>query len=229
VFVDQRERQGLAALAAAAAGQEPPGGHDASETVSAMLRRLAAEWPKPRITLGEMIHAFGSRGYGLLIVLFAVPNLLPIYIPGYSPIFGVPLAIVCLQMALGLPEPRLPAFLTNRSVSATDLRRIVEMAAPRIQRIERWVHPRPSLLTGKLGERLIGAYGVWLAALVIIPLPGTNLPTSLACAIMAIGFLERDTVTIVVGAVFGVAASAFALAIVGGAVWMAGQGLGMLF
>jgi hypothetical protein len=32
-----------------------------------------------------------------------------------------------------------------------------------------------------------------------------------------------------VGAVFGVLASAFALVIIGGTVWMAGQGLGMLF
>lgn len=229
MYIDQRERQGVAALAAATSGQEPPGGHAESETVSTTLRRLAAEWPKERITLGEMIHAFGTRGYGLLIVLFAVPNLLPIYIPGYSPIFGVPLAIVCLQMALGLPEPRLPGFLTNRNVSITDLRRVVDMAAPRIQRIERWVHPRPSVLTGRLGERLIGAYGVWLALLVIIPLPGTNLPTSLACAIMAIGFMERDTVTIAAGAVFGVAASALALAIIGGTLWVAGQGLDMLF
>ncbi len=229
MYVDARERQGTVALAAAVAGQVPPGGEPGNETISALLRRLAAEWPKEKITLGEMIHAFGSRGYGLLIVLFAVPNLLPIYIPGYSPIFGVPLCIVCLQMALGLPEPRLPAFLTNRAVRASDLRRVVDSAAPRIERIERWVHPRPSPLTGKLGERLIGAYGVWLAILVIVPLPGTNLPTSLACAIMAIGLMERDTRTILAGAVFGVAASVLALAIIGGTFWVAAQGLGMMF
>jgi hypothetical protein len=229
VFVDQRERQGTAALAVAEAGQVPPGGAPGNETISALLRRLAAQWPHERITLGEMIHAFGSRGYGLLIVLFAVPNLLPIYIPGYSPIFGIPLCIVCLQMALGLPEPRLPAFLTNRALRTADLRRVVDAAAPKIEKIERWVHPRPSFLTGPVGERLIGAYGVWLAILVIVPLPGTNLPTSLACAIMAIGFMERDTRTIIAGALFGVAASILALAIIGGTLWVAGQGLGMLF
>jgi hypothetical protein len=201
----------------------------AREAVSATLQRLASAWPAERISLGEMIHAFGMRGYGLLIVLFAIPNLIPIYIPGWSPIFGIPLALVCMQMALGYPEPRLPAFLTRRTMAITDLRKIVGGAVPRLQRIERWLHPRPSFLTTRLGERLIGMYGVWLAILVIVPLPGTNLPTSLACAIMAIGFLEGDSRVIVAGGAFGVLASAIAVAIIAGACWVALQGLGLMF
>lgn len=225
MHIDSRESGGTAAVA-----QIDATTIDAREApVSATLQNLAHGWPAARITLGEMIHAFGSRGYGLLIVLFAIPNLIPIYIPGWSPIFGVPLAIICLQMALGLPEPRLPRLLTERSMATADLRRIVDGAVPRLERIERWLHPCPSILTTRLGERLIGAYGVWLALLVIVPLPGTNLPTSLSCAIMAIGFMERDSRVILAGAVFGIAASAFALAIIGGTIWVAGQGLGLLF
>jgi hypothetical protein len=222
--LEDMTRQGAAVEPEAVAAVFDP----AREPVSATLHRLADEWPHPRISLGEMIHAFGMRGYGLLIVLFAIPNLIPIYIPGWSPIFGIPLALVCMQMALGYPEPRLPAFLTRRSMAIADLRRIVQGAVPRLQRIERWLHPRPSILTTRVGERLIGAYGIWLALLVIVPLPGTNLPTSLACAIMAIGFLEEDSRVILAGAAFGVLASAFALAIIVGAGWMAVQGLGLV-
>ena len=66
-------------------------GHSFSEAyahlpVSSLMLHLARDWPAERITLGEMIHAFGTRGYGLLIILFAIPNLIPIYIPGWSPI-----------------------------------------------------------------------------------------------------------------------------------------------
>lgn len=199
------------------------------EPVSATLTRLANEWQGERISLGEMIHAFGMRGYGLLIVLFAIPNLIPIYIPGWSPIFGIPLALVCLQMALGYPEPRLPRLLTERSLRTADLRRIVASSVPRLQRIERWLLPRPSILTTQVGERLIGIYGIWLALLVIVPLPATNGPTSLAAAIMAIGFVERDSRVIIAGAIFGLAASALALAVIVGACWMALQGLGLVF
>ncbi len=78
--------------------------------VSDIILATARDWPLPRIALGELIAAFGSRSCGLLIVLFAIPNLLPVYIPGLSPIFGVPLTIIALQLALGQPMPWLPGF-----------------------------------------------------------------------------------------------------------------------
>lgn len=223
--LDDMTRHGAAVLEGAVPAAIDP----VREPVSATLQRLASEWPAERISLGEMIHAFGMRGYGLLIVLFAIPNLIPIYIPGLSPIFGIPLALVCLQMAMGYPEPRLPKLLTARTMAIADLRRIVAGAVPRLQRIERWLHPRPSILTTRFGERLIGAYGIWLALLVTVPLPGTNLPTSLSCAIMAIGFLEGDSRVIIAGAAFGVFASALAVAIIVGTCWVALQGLGLVF
>lgn len=211
---------------------EPPGDFMAAYAhlpVSALMLHLARDWPGERITLGEMIHAFGTRGYGLLIILFAIPNLIPIYIPGWSPIFGVPLFIVCAQLALGLPEPRLPGILTRRSMRKADLLMIVEKSSPWLKRIERFVRPRPSVLTGPIGARFIGIYGMWLAFLVIIPLPLTNGPTSLACAIMAFGLMEEDSGSIIAGAVVGVGASILALSIIGGVGWVLVQGLSFLF
>lgn len=212
---------------------EPPSGDFmvayAHLPVSALMLHLARDWPRDRITLGEMIHAFGTRGYGLLIILFAIPNLIPLYIPGWSPIFGIPLFIVCAQLALGLPEPRLPAFLTRRSLRRSDLLMIVEKSMPWLKRIERFVRPRPSFLTGWLGARMIGAYGAFLAAIVCIPLPLTNGPTSLACAIMAFGLIEEDTGSIVAGAIVGIGATLLALSIIGGVGWVLGQGLAVFF
>lgn len=197
--------------------------------VSALMLHIARDWPRERLTLGELIHAFGTRGYGLLIILFAIPNLIPVYIPGWSPIFGVPLLIVCAQLALGMPEPRLPGILTRRSMRKADLLMIVEKSAPWLKRIERFVRPRPSLITGPVGARFIGIYGMWLSALVIVPLPLTNGPTSLACAIMAFGLMEEDTRSILAGAVVGIGASILALSIIGGVGWVLVQGLGFLF
>ena len=207
----------------------PEGGNGRHLPVSALMLELARAWPKPRISLGEMIHAFGARGYGILIILFALPNLLPIYIPGWSPIFGIPLAIVCLQLALGFPEPRLPRLLTERSMKREDLHMIVEKAIPWVRRIERYVRPRPSVLTGWKADRLVGAYGVFLALLVIVPLPFTNGPPSLACAIMAMGLLEEDSRAVVVGAVVGIGATLLALSIIGGLFWVVVKAIGFAF
>ncbi|WP_439577447.1 exopolysaccharide biosynthesis protein [Elioraea sp.] len=207
----------------------PEGGNGRHLPVSALMLELARTWPKPRISLGEMIHAFGARGYGILIILFALPNLLPIYIPGWSPIFGIPLAIVCLQLALGYPEPRLPRVLTERSMKREDLQMIVEKAIPWVQRIERFIRPRPSVLTEWKADRLVGAYGVFLACLVIIPLPFTNGPPSLACAIMAMGLLEEDSRAVAAGAVVGLLATALTFTIIGGLFWVALRAIGLMF
>ncbi|WP_237213800.1 exopolysaccharide biosynthesis protein [Falsiroseomonas oryziterrae] len=208
-----------------------PGAHDDSHAVpvSELVSGIASSWPSDRVTLGALIEALGHRGYGVLIVLFALPNLLPIYIPGLSPIFGIPLMIICAQLAWGLPAPRLPAFLMRRSMRRNDLRLIAEKALPWLQRVERYVKPRPSFVTSRLGERLIGAYGVWLATIVIVPLPFTNGPPSLACLIMAIGVMEEDTVTIIAGALFGVFASFLGLSIIGTLFWVLVAGFNWLF
>ena len=197
--------------------------------VSELVTGIARDWPAERLTLGELIEALGPRGYGVMIVLFALPNLLPIYIPGLSPIFGIPLLIICAQLAWGLPTPRLPGFLTRRSMKRSDLRMIAEKALPWLRRVERWVKPRPSFITTRTGERIIGAYGVWLAAIVIVPLPLTNGPPSLACLIMAIGVMEEDSRTILFGAAFGVFATFIGLSIIGSVGWMLMAGFTWLF
>lgn len=202
---------------------------DAHAPVSEIVSALAAHWPDPRVSLGDLMEALGQRGYGVLIVLFALPNLLPVYIPGLSPIFGVPLIIICAQLALGLPSPRLPAFLTRRSMRRADFRLITEKAMPWLRRVERWVRPRPSFITTSLGERLIGAYGVWLGLIVIVPLPFTNGPPSLACLIMAIGLMEEDSLTILGGALFGIVATCLGLSIIGSLFWLLIAGFNWLF
>lgn len=188
--------------------------------VSELVLGIAETWPKDRVSLGELMVALGQRGYGVLIVLFALPNLLPIYIPGLSPIFGVPLLIICAQLAYGLRTPCLPGFLTRRSMRRTDLVMIADKALPWLRRVERWVRPRPSVVTSWVAERMIGLYGVLLAAVVIVPLPFTNGPPSLACLIMAIGVMEEDTLTILAGAAFGIFAIFLGLSIIGSVGWI---------
>ncbi|MBU8538498.1 exopolysaccharide biosynthesis protein [Falsiroseomonas tokyonensis] len=196
--------------------------------VSELVTRIAQDWPTERLTLGELMEALGARGYGVLIVLFALPNLLPIYIPGLSPIFGFPLMIICAQLAYGLPTPKLPKLLTRRSMRRADLRLITEKALPWLRRVERYVKPRPSWITSRAGERLIGAYGVWLCCIVVVPLPFTNGPPSLACLIMAMGLMEEDSRTILGGAAFGIIASIIGLSIIGSVGWMLAAGFAWL-
>lgn len=179
--------------------------------VSVLLDRLARDWPTDTLTLGDLAAALGQRGFGVLIVIFALPNLLPFYLPGLSTAAGLPMMLVAAQLAAGRARPALPGFVARQQLRRDTLRRITARAMPWLLRVERMVRPRPSALTSATGERLVGLWVMLLGLVVILPTPLTNGPPALACLIMAMGVMENDTATITAGAVLGLVAAALSL------------------
>jgi hypothetical protein len=194
-----------------------------------LVQEIVRTWPAERLTFGELIEALGQRGYGALIVLLALPNLLPFWVPFLSPLVGVPMLIICAQLALGRTTPRLPDVVARRSMRGAALLGMIQKASPWLRRVERFVKPRPSFLTSRTGERLVGAWCMVLAAIVALPTPLTNGPPALACLVMALGMLEEDGVVILVGAAFGLLAAAFSLSVVGSLGWALFGGLDWIF
>jgi hypothetical protein len=168
------------------------------QRVSELLEQLARTWPGERISLGDITRLLGDRGYGVLMLILALPGLLP----GISSIAAVPLALVALQLAIGLPRPWLPRFLANRSLSRADFSRMIERALPYIARIERLLRPRLSAVAGPDGERVMGLACLALALLLTIPIL-FNMPLVVPIALMALAILERDGVLAAVGLLAG--------------------------
>jgi hypothetical protein len=177
---------------AAATAAAPP------HRVSELLDLLARTWPNERISLGDITRLLGNRGYGVLMLVLALPGA----VPGISSIAAVPLALVALQLAIGLPRPWLPRFLADRSLSRADFLRMVERADPYLNRVERLLRPRLAVLTGPVGERVIGVLCLALALLLTIPIL-FNMPLVVPIALMALAVLERDGVLAAVGGVVG--------------------------
>jgi hypothetical protein len=167
--------------------------------ISQILAALAQDWPKERLTLGDIEAALGDRGFGLLLFVFALPGI----VPGVAALASIPLILLALQLTLGLPRPWLPRFLANRSVAHADFARMVVQALPRVKRFERILRPRYLLLTSPVFERIIGLACLLLALLLPLPIPFTNIPVALPIAIMALAVLERDGVCALVGLVTG--------------------------
>lgn len=179
---------------------------ESEPTTSALLRDLAETWQGERIAIAQLIHAFGTRGYGLLLFIFALPNMIPNPFPGVTSLLGLPLLLLAWQMARGSPEPFLPRRIAERSLQTTQLRAIADKAGPWIARVERYIRPRPGWVTGSGGERLIGWASLVLSVPILLPGPGTNGPPSWAIGLMAIGFLQRDRRVIYAGLAWGVVA-----------------------
>lgn len=172
-----------------------------------------------KATLGEMVAKLEARGYGVLLFLFAAPNLTPgPSMPGFSTIFALPLALIAAQMALGVESPRLPGFLARLGVGRSRARAIVAYLSPALDRVEKLLRPRFPVLMAPPMRRFIGAVAIVEAILLLIPLPFLPLIPSVATTIVALGLIARDGLAVAIGlAACAVAAVAFAAALIWGA------------
>jgi hypothetical protein len=177
---------------AAEAPDAPP------QRVSDLLQLLSRTWPHERVSLGDVTRLLGDRGYGVLMFVLALPGA----VPGLSSIAAIPLALVAVQLAIGLPRPWLPRFLAARSLSRTDFARMIERVEPYLMRVERLLRPRFVVLTGPLGERLMGVMCLVLALLLTVPIL-FNLPLIVPIALMSLALLERDGVLAAIGLIAG--------------------------
>jgi len=189
--------------------------------VSAVLRHLVDGFDGPTVTIGAIADRLGARAFGFMIVLAALPMIIP-NVPGVSTVFGLLIAAPALQIALGRRRVRLPGRLRRATLSSRTIRTVVTKALPTVARIERIVRPRWTRLTRGAALNAVGALILLLAIVMALPIPGANSPPAIACVVMAIGIVERDGVAVALGAVGGIAALAVAVSIIWGFVFVAG-------
>jgi hypothetical protein len=154
--------------------------------------RLLATGPDDRLTVQDLVRTFGDRAFGALMFLFAAPNLFPLMPPGASAVFGLPLIIISLQLAIGRPYLWLPRLLAEKSIRRTDLRAVMDRILPALRRVERLLSPRLVFLFGPVGDRTIGIICLAMAVILFLPIPFVNLAPALAIALFALAVLQRD-------------------------------------
>ena len=181
--------------------QEP--GHDPTlDKASEILGKALRSFDQPKITLEALIAAIGERAFGLILILFALPNCVPAP-PGVGSIMGVPLILLGVQLARGRRTPWLPRVIGQRQLSRSALIAVLDRSMPYLRRLERICRPRFTWLTGPEAERLYGILIVVLACAIAIPLPFTNFVPAVGIAFIALGLLEEDGVTAIIGVTIG--------------------------
>jgi hypothetical protein len=187
------------------------------QSVSAVLRDVVEASRGENITIREIVEAFGDRAFGFMLILFSLPNCVPAP-PGVAGIVGTPVLIFGIQMMLGHTRPWLPAFILRRSMSVATFRRVIDVAEPRLKKLEAYCRPRFTWAFGPLGDRLIGFFAFLVAVSVLIPFPGTNFPPSLALVIASVSVMEEDGILLALGFLVGVAGLAYTVMVTGAAV-----------
>jgi hypothetical protein len=134
---------------------------------SEILGDLASR-PAVAISLGDVLDTFGERAFGALMLLFAAPNLLPLP-PGLSVVLGAPLLFVTAQLMLGRPALWMPRFIRRQTIRRDFFALLTTKLSPVIQRAERILRPRLSLLLHPVNERIVGGACLLLAIILLLP------------------------------------------------------------
>jgi len=164
---------------------------------SEVLQELAA-FPSERVRVADILDAFGDRAFGALMLIFAVPNVLPLP-PGASSVLGAPLLFIAAQLMLGRPVLWLPQLITERSLARGDFAAMADKLLPHLTRFERMLQPRLTGLFNPMHDRIIGAACLVLAIILFLPIPFGNMLPAFAISAFAIGLMERDGIAVAVG------------------------------
>lgn len=169
-----------------------------------LSEELAAIMADGEITLREVIVVLQGRAYNLLMLLLALPFLLPVPLPGLSTVLGLVIALIAARLTLG-QKPWLPARLLDKKLPRKFFPTVIGGARRFLRFLEVMLRPRLLWLTSPLLVQL-HSFIIFLAACVLLlPLPpGTNFPPAVCIVVMAVGLLERDGLFILAGYVAGI-------------------------
>lgn len=159
---------------------------------SDLLLDLCRAWPSERIALGDLLTALGDRGYGLLMLVLALPNLIPAPIPGLSGLLGTPIIILSVMMLLGYPQPLLPRVVRERTIPRAAMESVLTRAKPWLVKLEARVRPGTLPLPHR-GVEIAAAILLGLnATLLALPIPFGNPAPALAIVLMSVALVEAD-------------------------------------
>lgn len=169
--------------------------------LESLQKLLERPQPPYDIKIGTIFNALAGRGYPALIVIFSLPFCLPVTIPGFSTPFGIILALIGLRIALGR-HPWWPKWILEKSLSGHHADVIIEKTITTVKWLQRFVRPRLVFLASyPILHRMHGVLIFMLSSLLALPLPipFTNMLSSIPILCIGIGLLEDDGMSIIVG------------------------------
>ena len=170
---------------------------DESRTFSDVLESLGYG-EDPKLSLREMVAAFGERGFGAVILMLSLMALIP-WPPGGKAVFSVPIILIAAELALQRDKVWLPRWLMKASVSRATYQNASQKILPRLRQVERLTRPRIPVLTGEAADVVVGIICILLAMMMALPVPFGDALPGLTLAIFGLAIIQRDGVFIVAG------------------------------
>lgn len=173
----------------------------AGKSTSDVLGEVLDYHTKKNITIDELLDHMHELGF--MFILLFVGILGAISPPGINFIVGILPLLLGGQMVLGWDSPWVPSWIGNKKMKTESLRSALERAAPYIEKIENKMKPRMGYFTSKMGEKLLGFFVMICALSIMIPLFFTNMMPGIAISAMALAYIGRDGLFVLISIIFG--------------------------
>lgn len=177
--------------------------------LSSDLHDLLERSERDGLRLGDAFDGVGEKGFGLLLVVLALPSALPLPAAGYSVPFGIALALLSFQMLSGKTVPVLPGFVRKLELKGGFARKMLEAAQWFFNKMEHLIRPRMRWIGTKPGRMLMGVIVLLMATLMMIPIPTTNTAPAMVIFLIGVGLSEEDGVFAGLACLAGALAVAF--------------------
>ena len=173
------------------------------ESLGEKFETIIKDLPSGEISLIEILEIFEEDGLLLLSIFFALIFLVPISIPGVSTAFGTAILLIGVARLFNR-HLWLPKRIAERTIAAEKLVDGLNKALVWFQRMEKISRPhRLPWFTTHANIHLIHKLAFILAAiLLMVPfgfIPFSNTLPALALVFLAIGEVEKDGVSILLG------------------------------
>lgn len=169
---------------------------------------------KGEIMIGDFVTLLGDRSFALAILIFSLPNAVPIGVPGFSTVTGLPILFIALQILCGRKVIWLPRKVAEKRFQQEFLAKVICKALPVVIWVEKFLHPRLTILCESIGERFIGFLIAVMACILALPIVGANFPPALSISLLALSLLEDDGVFAVLSMLFCIATAYFMYSVV---------------
>ena len=153
-------------------------------------------------TMGALLDHIEGKGFGLLLLILALPAALPIPAPGYATPFGLLMVFLGFQMLLGKANPWLPQRIRAKRLKFSTVNFAVRNSGKVLRLVEWLVRPRLSRLArNRAFLALVAIVIILMASFMVLPIPLTNTAPSFVIFLLAAGVLEEDGLVLLAGLV----------------------------
>ena len=188
----------------------------ASEIVAAIEQSLP---PDPR--LGDLVDLLGEQAGGILLVVIAIPAIIPA--PGIplGAVFGTVLVIIAGRMAASGAGLGLPRWLAQVRLRAPLITLLSRRGPALLRRIEHRLRPRAGLLVTGRSKPPLALVMALMGVLIALPIPFGNTLPGLSVILMGLGLAIGDGLAVLGALILAVLATGTSTALV----WAAWSGI----